>query len=274
MVAESQINFKKDEIIAALQTDILRLQGFKSFNNAGVDLGLGLLKDAFPNATFPLGAVHEFLSADMEAAAATSGFVSGLLSSLMGNNGTALWIGSSRTLFPPALRNFGIQPDRFIFIDLQKERDVMWAMDEALKCGALTAVVGEMQDISFTASRRLQLAVEQSHVTGFILRNDLSPTKKINTTACVSRWRITPLPSDPIDNLPGIGFPKWKVELLRIRNGKPGIWDIQWNNRTFDIRNHQASIQQPESSIKNPEFSIKDPASRIQHPESSIKKQA
>lgn len=40
-------------------------------------------------------------------------------------------------------------------------------MEEALKCGGLAAVVGEVQDISFTASRRLQLAVEQSGVTGF-----------------------------------------------------------------------------------------------------------
>lgn len=106
----------------------------------------------------------------------------------------------------------------------------MWAMEEALKCGALTAVVGEMQEISFTASRRLQLAVEQSQVTGFILRRKAT---NINTTACVSRWRISPLPSHSVDSLPGIGYPSWKVELMRIRNGRPGVWEIRWEDGRF-----------------------------------------
>jgi protein ImuA len=223
---------KKAEVIEALQSSILRMQGFKLLRNPAVDIKLGPLKDAFPNSTFPLGCVHEFLSDQAEHAAASSGFIAGLLSSLMGNSGTTLWISSSRTLFPPALQSFGIQPDRFIFIDLQKEKDVLWAMDEALKCAAITAVVGEMKEISFTASRRLQLAVEQSQVTGFILRHN---SGKVNTTACVSRWKITPLPSVPVDDLPGIGFPKWRVELLRIRNGIPGAWDMHWANDSFQL---------------------------------------
>jgi protein ImuA len=227
---------KRADIIAELQSEILRMQGFKTANSTTVDVGLGPIREAFPNATFPLGAVHEFLSTQAEDAAATSGFIAGLLSSVMENKGTTLWISSSRTLFPPALKSFGIQPDRFIFIDLQKEKDVLWAMDEALKCSALSAVVGEMNEISFTASRRLQLAVEQSQVTGFILRRN---THKLNTTACVSRWKITPLASALVDDLPGVGFPQWKVELLRIRNGKPGTWNVQWVNGKFHTSFHE-----------------------------------
>lgn len=247
------IALKKADIFAELQSDILRLQGFKSANSPAVDLGLGTITDAFPNATFPLAAVHEFLSTRTEDSAATSGFIAGLLSPLMGGNGTSLWISSSRTLFPPALKSFGIQPDRFIFIDLQKEKDVLWAMDEALKCGALAAVVGEMKDISFTASRRLQLAVEQSQVTGFILRNNI---RKLNTTACASRWKITQLPSELIDNLPGIGFPKWRVELLRIRNGKQGVWDFQWMNGKLQPAPDKNRDLDYKASHGNKEFEI------------------
>lgn len=217
-------------ILSQLQKDILLLQGYKPASSAAVDLGLGPLKEAFPNGSFPLSAVHEFLSEGAEGAAATNGFVSGLLAPLMGRGGISLWISSARTLFPPALKNFGIQPDRIIFIDLQREKDVAWAMEEALKCSALTAVVGEMKEISFKDSRRLQLAVEQSQVTGFILRNS---TRKVNTTACISRWKITPLPSESLDDLPGIGFPQWKVELLRIRNGRTRIWEIKWEGGQF-----------------------------------------
>ncbi|MEQ8423716.1 MAG: Error-prone repair protein ImuA, partial [Cyclobacteriaceae bacterium] len=160
------------------------------------------------------------------------GFLSGLLSSLIGNNKAGVWISSQRSVFPPALKTFGLEPDRVLFVDLPREKDVQWAMEEALKCSAITVAVAEMRDISFTASRRLQLAVEESKVTGFILRTN---SKKPTTTACVSRWRITPLPSETLGDLPGMGFPRWKVELLRIRNGRPGSWNVEWRGDRFAI---------------------------------------
>ena len=244
---------KRAHIVAKLQTDILRMQGYKLSRCPAVDSGLGPIINSFPNASFPLGAVHEFLSATTENLAATCGFITGLLASLQRNNGAMLWITSSRNIFPPALKNFGIAPDRFIFVDVRKEKEVLWAMDEALKCGALTAVAGEVREISFTESRRLQLAVEQSQVTGFVLRNN---KKDPNTTACVSRWRITSLPSEQIEDLPGIGFPKWRVELLRVRNGKPGIWNTQWMNGKF-LSTLPIQEQHPESSTQHPESIIK-----------------
>jgi protein ImuA len=193
------------------------------------DLGLGFLSGALPGGTFPLSAVHEFLTTDAESTASTSGFITGLLASLLGDKGAVLWISTSRTIFPPALRSFGVQPDRVVFVDVRKDKDVMWVMDEALKCGDLSAVVGEIKDINFTESRRLQLAVEQSQTTGILLRN----SKRLSTTACVSRWRISPVSSDTIDDLPGVGFPQWRVELLRMRNGGSGNWIIKWINGQF-----------------------------------------
>jgi protein ImuA len=219
------------DIVTALRSDILRMEGLRPVSKDVVDLGLGQICKAFPGGTFPLGAVHEFLAIEDGHAASTDGFIAGLLSSLMGDKGTALWISASRAIFPPALREFGVQPDRIVFIDLEKEKDVMWAMEEALKCSALTAVIGEMKDLTFTESRRLQLAVEQSHVTGFLVRKNV---RKLNTTACVSRWKITSLPSEFIDTLPGVGFPHWKVELLRIRNGRSGVWQFKWINGRFE----------------------------------------
>ena len=216
----------KAHIIARLHKEILPLQGYKSIcNNTPVDVGLGPIKKAFPNTVFPLGAIHEFLCAEVEEAAATAGFIAGIISSIMQTNGITFWISSARTLFPPALKSFGIDPEKIIFVDLQKEKEILWAMEEALKCDRLAAVVGEMQELSFIASRRLQLAVEKSQVTGFIIRRNLS---KLNTTACITQWKIKHLPSESLDGLPGIGFPRWNVELLKVRNGKPGIWQIEW----------------------------------------------
>ena len=215
----------KSHIIAQLQKDILPLQGFKKTNGTAVNVGWGEIDEAFPNRSFPSGAIHEFICTGPAYAASTKGFVTGIISALMKTGGCCIWISTARTLFPPALIQFGIDPDKIIFIDLQKERDVLWAMEESLKCNGLAAVVCEMCDISFTASRRLQLAVEQSRVTGFIIRHN---PRNITTNACLTRWKIASLPSVVEDNMPGIGFPRWNVELLKVRNGKPGSWEIEW----------------------------------------------
>jgi protein ImuA len=221
---------ERADIVAKLQKEILRLEGFKLHtDNTSISQSSGLIHNSFAGCLFPLGVVHEFLSSGTEDSVVTGGFIAGLLSSLIGKNGIFLWISTSKGLFPPALTSFGLQPDRFIFIQVQKEKDIGWAINEALKCDALNAVIGEMRELSFTESRRLQLSVEQSQVTGFIIRNHTN----LNTTACVSRWRITSLPSESVDDFPGIGFPKWKVELLRMRNGKPGSWEIMWKDGKF-----------------------------------------
>jgi protein ImuA len=148
----------------------------------------------------------------------------------MQNGGACLWISLSGNMYPVALRSFEVEPDRIIFIQLNKDKDVLWVMEEALKCTGLIAVVGELSEVDFKQSRRLQLAVEQSGVTGFILRNRSS---KMGTTACAARWQIKSLASEPIDGLPGLGFPRWEVELLRVRNGKPGNWVVEWSDSGF-----------------------------------------
>ena len=219
------------DIISQLQKDILLWQGFTPpAADKAKGIGLGPLESAFPNGVFPTGAIHEMICPTPEQAAATGGLVGGILAPLMQNGGACLWIGLSRKLFPPALASFNVEPDRMIFIDLQRERDVLWVMEEALKCEGLAAVIAEVREISFTQSRRLQLVVENSKVTGFLLRND---PKKLSATTCVARWQITSLPSEPEEGLPGVGFPRWRVDLLRVRNGTPGTWQLEWAGGQF-----------------------------------------
>jgi protein ImuA len=220
----------KADIIARLRRDLLPLQGFNPVGGTNENVGLGQINHSFPNRSFPVGAMHEFISADAEDSTATSGFIAAVLGKLMKNGGASLWIGQSRTLFPPALKLFDIDPEKIIFINLRREKDVTWAMEEALKCDGLVAVVGEIQELNFTASRRFQLAVEQSHVTGFILRHN---PRSLNITACVTRWKITHLPTILADEMPGVGFSRWNVELLKVRNGKPGLWQIEWIGKRF-----------------------------------------
>jgi protein ImuA len=226
------MNATKADIISRLRMDILPLEGLRMSNKREMlETGLGIINEAFPQGRFPLGAIHEFICEGPESSSATAGFISALVYPLMKNGGVGIWIGNSQKIFPPALKQFGIEPSRIIFIDLQKEKDLLWTVEEALKCHGLAAVIADIPELSFTVSRRFQLAVEQSQVTGFIQR---SHPRNLNINASVSRWKIKHFPSASYEGLPGLGYPRWNIELLKIRNGKPGVWQMEWANQRFN----------------------------------------
>ena len=217
-------------IIAALQKNILLMQGFKPASlNAADNGGLSLIKEAFPNQSFPLGAIHEFICTGAEGYAASSGFVAGIIASVMKPTGVAVWIGSGNHIFPHALHSFGIAPHQVIFVEAATEKQKLWIAEEALRCDALSSVIVDIAQLGFTESRRFQLAVEQSGVTGFLLRKN---TKDI-TNCSVTRWQVKPAKSFIAAELPGLGFPQWHVQLLKVRNGKPGSWQLEWRQGKF-----------------------------------------
>ncbi|TLV02219.1 ImuA family protein [Dyadobacter luticola] len=230
----------KSEIAERLRKDILSLEGFHAPSDGQQKrFGLGEIEKSFPNGVFPTGAVHEFTSLADQDAASTCGFMAGLLGKLMHQKGPCLWISMDRMIFPPALKFFGVEPDRVIFIDIKKKQDLLWAIEESLKCEAISAVVGEISEITLTESRRLQLAVEQSRVTGFLHRPN---PRHANTLASVSRWKITPIPSQLEPGMPGVGHPRWNVQLLKVRNGEPGEWNIEWSEGDFHLVPEQAAV--------------------------------
>ena len=222
---------EKNEMIRKLREEIMAIEGSAPSRQApGIYFDLGPVEAAFPGNTFPVGAMHEFSSREATEAASTNGFIAGLLGKLMQKGGFCLWVSSKCTLFPPGLKRFGVEPDRIIFIDVKREKDVLWAVEQGLKCNALAAVVGELKEISFIESQRLQLAVERSRVTGFLHRHQ--PRGEHNL-ACAARWKIMPIISKPEGRMPGVGFTRWKVELIKVRNGSAGIWQLEWKDGGF-----------------------------------------
>lgn len=229
----------KKEMVRELREQLMALQGFKRpvIGEAAPDFGLKAMASAFPCGLMPTGAVHEFISPTAACATATNGFVAGLLSTLMTDNLSCVWVSTKRSLFPPGLTYFGIAPHNIIFIDVKKDKDALWVAEQALKCNALVAVVAELGELTFTQSQRLQLAVEDSKVTGFLHRKR---PRTENTLACMSRWKIRPVASHTAGNLPGVGLPVWEVRLEKIRNGKPGIWYYGWKDGIFTAIQPQA----------------------------------
>ncbi|MCW0484615.1 ImuA family protein [Gaoshiqia sediminis] len=237
---------EKIEIIRRLKETILSMEGFSTGPDSRLlDFGLGPMNAAFPGGAFPVGAIHELISPTEACAAAATGFLSGLLSVLMKKEGICLWVSAERKLFAPGLKFLGVEPHRIIFIGVKREKEALWVMEQGLKCNSLAAVVAEIRDISFAESRRLQLAVETSKVTGFLHRQH---PRIENTLACVSRWKIRPLASRT-GELPGVGFPCLEVELVKIRNGRPGVWQFEWKNGTFNLITERSRI-----TVKLPEL--------------------
>jgi len=220
----------KKDIFQQLQKQVLELQGHSARAYARTVSGLGSMEAAFPDKVFPVSAVHEFISHTHEDATATNGFMAAIAGKLLQETGVSVWISTRGNIFPPALTAFGIDPERVIFVELRSDKQALWAMEEALKCTALSAVICELRELTFTQSRRLQLAVEQSHVTGFIHR--YKPRSE-NTVACTTRWYIRPSPTAVDDDITGVGFPCWHVELQKVKNGKPGQWQLQWSADGF-----------------------------------------
>lgn len=212
------------------QIQMIERPGSESRKATVPGLSLGWMDAAFPGKGFPTGAVHEFISPSAACATASNGFIAGIISALMEQGGSCLWVSTNCSLFPPALSAFGIRPHDLIFVEVSGDREALWVMEQGLQCNALAAVVAELSEVSFKASRRLQLSVEQSRVTGFLHRR--RPSRE-NTLACISRFRIRPVASRVPDGMPGLGYPQWEVRLEKIRNGAPGRWLLEWQDGRF-----------------------------------------
>jgi protein ImuA len=223
---------EKLAIARQLQAEINALQGIGKLSHEYADDQLAPFSAVFPNNMFPTGAIHEFISYDIVQAAATTGFVSGIISKLSKEGGLCLWVAGGGKIYPAGLKHFGLEPDRIVFIHTAHPKEALWIIEEALKCEALTAVIGEVRELSFTDSRRLQLAVENSRVTGFIHR--YCPRTE-NAVACTTRWKIKALPSVTQGNLPGVGYSAWDVQLMKVRNGRPHAWQVSWQGNRFNV---------------------------------------
>ena len=119
-----------------------------------------------------------------------------------------LWCLHSRDLFAPALARVGLHPDRIIFCETWKDREILPAMEEGLRHRGIAGVVGELSRLSLTPSRRLQLAAESSGAVGLIVRRSGGAVDENN--AAHSRWRISSVPS-PVEDRLEMGRARWLV---------------------------------------------------------------
>jgi protein ImuA len=130
----------------------------------------------------------------------------------------------------------GLPSQDLIHVQARDARDALWAMEEGLRCAALSAVVGEIwgdpKALDFVATRRLAVASEQSAVPCWLVR--LGGTA--NLSGARMRWRVASAPSLPHPLDPRApGSAAWDTELFRARGSPPGRWSIAHEAGRFHL---------------------------------------
>jgi protein ImuA len=158
-----------------------------------------------------------------------------------------LWCLPAGDLYGPGLAACGLAPERLILAQ-PREDQVLWAMEEGLRSTALAAVIGEVEALPAAASRRLQLAAEASGVTAFALRRwhkGEAAGERMAPNTAVTRWRVAALPGGLAAGEPGVGRPRWRLELWRCRGGVPASWMVEVSDATGHVALAAALADRP-----------------------------
>jgi len=213
-----------------------------------VPLGVDDLDGALPGGGLARGRLHEVASTGgrgkgqrLEGDVAALGFAAALVGRAAGTcpntGGAVLWCTNRKSLYHagglhgPGLSTFGVDARRLVLIDGMDDTQVLWAMEEGLRSGALSAVAGEVGNLTLAASRRLQLAAEAGGGLGLLVRVSTKKTAK-TVTAATTRWEVAVAESAKPERLEGLGQAHWDVRLARCRGGSERQWRVEWNHET------------------------------------------
>jgi len=181
-----------------------RLPFARAFDSA---LGGGLADDA----------LHEIAPARPQDGAAAMGFALALAARFINHRpASALIIGEgfaaeeSGALYGPGLVAHGLTLSRLVFVRAPDAALALWAMEEALKCGAPAVVVGEIWSLkgySLAASRRLLLAARKGKVPALLILASAYGQAERLSSAAETRFEIAAAPSAAIPAAAGLDLP-------------------------------------------------------------------
>ncbi|WP_145200270.1 ImuA family protein [Sphingobium sp. B2] len=214
--------------LAELRERIARIESGERRSRGVLPFGLEAVDRKVPGGGLALGALHEVAGGGNGSVhgAAASLFAAGIAAR---TSGQVLWCVTRADLFAPALSQAGLHPDRVIYAEVGDEKAVLACMEEGLRHGGLSAVVGELARLPMVASRRLQLCAEESGTIALAIRRWRRMVEAADfgqPTASVTRWRTSAMPSAPLP-VPGVGRARWLVELIRARAGECADFQLE-----------------------------------------------
>jgi protein ImuA len=202
----------------------------------------------------PRGALHEIAAAREAHLPAAAGFAAGVTGlAAASRRQSVVWIAEDMTLaengalYGPGLDAFGLAPEWLVTVATAHRRDLLWAMEEALRCRSVAAVIGEVRGgtIDGVAVRRLSLAAADSGALALLLRT--APANDASTAA--TRWIVGAAPSLPSPGGRGERehAPCFAAQLVRNRRGPTASWIIEWSesDARFVLATHAEPVAQP-----------------------------
>ncbi len=123
------------------------------------------------------------------------------------------------------LNALGLDPSRLILVETAHRKETLWAMEEAVRSAAPTAVVGVIDTLDLKLSQRLHLAATDAGVPLFLLR----PAATLESSAAATRWRVGTAAAAR-DRFGLVTQPRWHLQLERCRNGRPGEWVVEYDH--------------------------------------------
>jgi protein ImuA len=135
--------------------------------------------------------------------------------------------------FAGGIQGWGAGFERLVWVRARREGEALWALEEVLKSGAVAGGLALVAAPPFVTTRRLEFAAREGRAVGVLLRagpaGDLSAARR--------RWRIGALGSS-LDawDAAAPGRVRLRAELLRRRDGPPGVWDLERDDETGGFR--------------------------------------
>ena len=206
---------------------------------AALALGLPAI-DTVLQGGLAAASLHEIAPAAAGDLGAAAGFACALAARAGDDGRDTLWIRTDFTalesgdIYGPGCDLFGLPVRQLLILKVSRPLDALWAMEEALKCRALSSVIAELPHdgsiADLTATRRLTLAVRAGGAFGFLFRHRPSQLSGSAETC----WEIAAAPSNP-DRFGGLGRTALTLSLTKTRHGPIGRWPVAWDHheRTF-----------------------------------------
>jgi hypothetical protein len=133
-------------------------------------------------------------------------------------------------LYGHGFAGLGADPGRLLMVMAPGEKDLLWALEEAVTSGAFGAVAGVLPAgerlYGFAPSRRLKLRSHAKEMPLFLIRH----WQGRGATAAHGRWRVGALPGLPEkgarNSVPLVGAPRLRLGLERMGGLPPQQWEI------------------------------------------------
>jgi protein ImuA len=234
-------SISKSAVLDDLRRRIGRLERAPAAHRAArpvLAFGVDAVDHALPWNGLTIAALHEIAPEtddSVDHMPATLGFAAAVLgrAALMG---PVLWCRvqgrAGALLHAPGLEGFGLDCNNLIIVNCADMRQISWVMEEGLRSGAVTAVLGETHRLSSVAARRLQLAAEAGASLALLVS-----ASGDEALPAATRWRIaaaaSPHPAGPHLASLGPGPARWRATLWRCRGDSgagPRDWLLEWHD--------------------------------------------